>query len=61
MDAVDLINNRYGEQVASMAPMHGARHKTDDFISFGSTGNVRQLYDEESHCVRQEAFLLMLS
>lgn len=48
MRAVDLLNDRYGEQVVYVAPMHGANRRIDDSVSFGSFGDVRQLYEEES-------------
>lgn len=47
MDAVDRLNDRYGEQVVYLAPMHGAKNRIDDSISFGSTGDVEDLYAEE--------------
>lgn len=48
MAAVDAINDRYGEQAVYLAPAHGARGRIDDSISFGSTGDVRQIYEEGS-------------
>lgn len=48
MAAVDAINDRYGEQAVYFAPAHGSEGRIDDSISFGSTGDVRQLYEEES-------------
>lgn len=47
MDAVDRINDRYGEQVVYLGSMHGANGRIDDSISFGSNGDVESLYAEE--------------
>lgn len=47
MDAVDRINDRYGEVVVYIGSMHGAKGRIDDSISFGSTGDVEALYAEE--------------
>lgn len=48
MDAVDKINDRYGEQVVYIGSMHGAKGRIDDSISFGSPEDVKSFYAEES-------------
>lgn len=47
MEAVDRINTRYGEQKVYPATMHVSVGKVNDSISFGSVGDMQELYEGE--------------
>lgn len=48
MAAVDAANDRWGKRAIYLAAAHGAGGRIDDSISFGSTGDVQRLYEEEA-------------
>ena len=48
---MDALNDRYGDYRVYWGKMHGLDDQMIDSISFGSTGDVEQLYDEEEALV----------
>lgn len=53
-DTVDALNDRYGDYRVYWGQMHGLDDQMIDSISFDSTGDVEQLYDEEEALVSMD-------